>query len=144
MVCQKKVWAYNKKKVTTECGTPKYVHDCYESTSKYMNHEPQMLCSGFIQNLCWSVLFVVPWCVWNQLYTWRLDKVIACIWNVWNHFILLKVNLFKILIYFHVNISEDFGLCHLDYYHYLSYGGNHKVEGTNDAHDFQETLKGEW
>jgi Myosin heavy chain len=41
-----------------------------------------------------------------------------------------------------VNFSENFGLGQLDYYHYLSYGGNHKVEGTNDAHDFQETLKG--
>ena len=41
-----------------------------------------------------------------------------------------------------VNFSGDFGLSELDYYHYLSYGGNHKVEGTNDAHDFQETLKG--
>jgi myosin heavy subunit len=46
------------------------------------------------------------------------------------------------LIWLGVNFSEDFGLCELDYYHYLSYGGNHKVEGTNDAHDFQETLKG--
>jgi len=41
-----------------------------------------------------------------------------------------------------VNFSEDFGVCELDYYRYLSYGGNHKVDGTNDAHDFQETLKG--
>jgi len=41
-----------------------------------------------------------------------------------------------------VDFSEDFGVCELDYYHYLSYGENHKVEGTNDAHDFQETLKG--
>jgi len=39
------------------------------------------------------------------------------------------------------SMKKDFGLCDLDYYHYLSYGGNHKVEGTNDAHDFQETLK---
>jgi len=46
------------------------------------------------------------------------------------------------IIWLGVNFSEDFGLCELDYYHYLSYGGNHKVEGTNDAHDFQETLKG--
>lgn len=40
-----------------------------------------------------------------------------------------------------VGMKKDFGLYQLDYYHYLSYGGNHKVEGTNDAHDFQETLK---
>ena len=31
----------------------------------------------------------------------------------------------------------------LDYYNYLRYGGNHKVDGTNDARDFQDTLKGE-
>lgn len=34
------------------------------------------------------------------------------------------------------------GLTNLDYYKYLSHGGNYKVDGTNDAHDFQETLKG--
>ncbi|XP_047117014.1 unconventional myosin-Ie-like [Schistocerca piceifrons] len=39
------------------------------------------------------------------------------------------------------NMKRDFGLESLDYYTYLSYGGNHKVDGTNDAHDFQETLK---
>ncbi|XP_021935115.1 unconventional myosin-Ie-like [Zootermopsis nevadensis] len=39
------------------------------------------------------------------------------------------------------SMKKNFGLCQLDYYHYLSYGGNHKVEGTNDAHDFQETLR---
>ncbi|XP_015599570.1 unconventional myosin-Ie isoform X2 [Cephus cinctus] len=38
-------------------------------------------------------------------------------------------------------MKSDFGLTDLDYYHYLSYGGNHKVDGTNDARDFQETLK---
>jgi len=53
------------------------------------------------------------------------------------------VNLLTIkIIWFCVNFSGDFGLWQLDFYHYLSYGGNHKVEGTNDAHDFQETLKG--
>ena len=30
----------------------------------------------------------------------------------------------------------------MDYYDYLKYGGNHKVDGTNDAQDFQDTLKG--
>ncbi|XP_068083790.1 unconventional myosin-Ie [Anabrus simplex] len=39
------------------------------------------------------------------------------------------------------SMTRDFGLTELDYYHYLSFGGSHKVEGTNDAHDFQETLK---
>lgn len=36
----------------------------------------------------------------------------------------------------------EFGLTDLDYYQYLSYGGNYRVDGTNDARDFQETLKG--
>ncbi|XP_076236580.1 unconventional myosin-Ie [Calliopsis andreniformis] len=39
-------------------------------------------------------------------------------------------------------MKSEFGLTSLDYYQYLSYGGNHKVEGTNDAYDLQETLKG--
>ncbi|XP_046826927.1 unconventional myosin-Ie-like isoform X3 [Vespa crabro] len=38
-------------------------------------------------------------------------------------------------------MKSELGLTDLDYYQYLSYGGNHKVEGTNDARDFQETLK---
>lgn len=38
-------------------------------------------------------------------------------------------------------MKSSFGLTNLDYYEYLSHGGNHKVDGTNDAHDFQETLK---
>ncbi|XP_012265926.2 unconventional myosin-Ie-like [Athalia rosae] len=38
-------------------------------------------------------------------------------------------------------MKSSFGLTDLDYYEYLSHGGNHKVDGTNDAHDFQETLK---
>ncbi|XP_046434447.1 unconventional myosin-Ie-like [Neodiprion virginianus] len=38
-------------------------------------------------------------------------------------------------------MKASFGLTDLDYYEYLSHGGNHKVDGTNDAHDFQETLK---
>ncbi|KAI4479460.1 hypothetical protein M0802_014380 [Mischocyttarus mexicanus] len=38
-------------------------------------------------------------------------------------------------------MKSELGLTDLDYYQYLSYGGYHKVEGTNDAHDFQETLK---
>lgn len=38
--------------------------------------------------------------------------------------------------------TAELGLTDLDYYQYLSYGGNHKVESTNDARDLQETLKG--
>ncbi|KAG8231099.1 hypothetical protein J437_LFUL011178 [Ladona fulva] len=38
-------------------------------------------------------------------------------------------------------MKKDLGLANLDYYYYLSHGKNHKVDGTNDAHDFQETLK---
>ncbi|XP_012277258.1 unconventional myosin-Ie [Orussus abietinus] len=38
-------------------------------------------------------------------------------------------------------MKTEFGLTDLEYYNYLSYGGNHKVDGTNDARDFQETLK---
>ncbi|XP_063220851.1 unconventional myosin-Ie-like [Bacillus rossius redtenbacheri] len=38
-------------------------------------------------------------------------------------------------------MKSDLYLNHLDYFTYLSYGGNHKVDGTNDAHDFQETLR---
>ncbi|GAB1861960.1 Unconventional myosin-Ie-like isoform X2 [Camponotus japonicus] len=38
-------------------------------------------------------------------------------------------------------MKTEFGLTDLDYYQYLSYGGNYKVDGTNDARDFQETLK---
>nr|CAD7431754.1 unnamed protein product [Timema monikensis] len=40
-----------------------------------------------------------------------------------------------------VNMKRELGLNQLDYYSYLSFGGNHKVDGTNDAHDFQETLR---
>ncbi|XP_071442826.1 unconventional myosin-Ie-like [Hetaerina americana] len=39
------------------------------------------------------------------------------------------------------DMKKDLGLTILDYYYYLSHGKNHKVDGTNDAHDFQETLK---
>lgn len=39
------------------------------------------------------------------------------------------------------NMAREMALTELDYYHYLSFGGHHKVEGTNDACDFQETLK---
>lgn len=42
----------------------------------------------------------------------------------------------------HFSISAEFGLTELDYYQYLCYGGNHRVDGINDARDFQETLKG--
>lgn len=41
-----------------------------------------------------------------------------------------------------LNFIGEFGLTGLDYYQYLSYGGNYRVDGTNDARDFQETLKG--
>lgn len=44
-----------------------------------------------------------------------------------------------ILLFF---LLAEFGLMDLDYYSYLRYGGNHKVDGTNDARDFQDTLKG--
>lgn len=45
---------------------------------------------------------------------------------------------------FSSNFSADFGLMNLDYYDYLRYGGNHKVDGTNDARDFQDTLRGKY
>ncbi|XP_012539423.1 unconventional myosin-Ie [Monomorium pharaonis] len=38
-------------------------------------------------------------------------------------------------------MKTEFGLTDLDYYQYLSYGGNYRVDGTNDARDFQETFK---
>lgn len=38
--------------------------------------------------------------------------------------------------------AAEFGLTDLNYYQYLSYDRNHKIEGVNDAHEFQETLKG--
>jgi hypothetical protein len=39
--------------------------------------------------------------------------------------------------------SASFGIAELDYYKYLCHGGNNnRVDGTNDAHDFQETLQG--
>ncbi|KAK2589113.1 hypothetical protein KPH14_001939 [Odynerus spinipes] len=38
-------------------------------------------------------------------------------------------------------MKSDLGLMDLENYQYLSYGGNHRVEGTNDARDLQETLK---
>lgn len=41
------------------------------------------------------------------------------------------------------SIPASFGIVDLDYYKYLCHGGNNnRVDGTNDAHDFQETLKG--
>ncbi|XP_033341895.2 unconventional myosin-Ie [Megalopta genalis] len=39
-------------------------------------------------------------------------------------------------------MKSELGLTDLDYYQYLNYGGNHRVEGVSDARDFQETLKG--
>ncbi|CAL7941782.1 unnamed protein product [Xylocopa violacea] len=39
-------------------------------------------------------------------------------------------------------MKSELGLTNVDYYEYLSYGGNHRVEDINDAHDFQATLKG--
>ncbi|XP_011707661.1 PREDICTED: unconventional myosin-Ie-like [Wasmannia auropunctata] len=41
----------------------------------------------------------------------------------------------------HEEMKTEYGLTDLCYYQYLSYGGNYKVDGTNDARDFQETLK---
>ncbi|XP_076172259.1 unconventional myosin-Ie isoform X2 [Ptiloglossa arizonensis] len=38
-------------------------------------------------------------------------------------------------------MKSEFGLTDLNYYQYLSYDRNHKIEGVNDAHEFQETLK---
>ncbi|KYM77915.1 Myosin-Ie [Atta colombica] len=38
-------------------------------------------------------------------------------------------------------MKTELGLTDLDYYQYLSYGGSYRVDGTNDARDFQETLK---
>lgn len=41
------------------------------------------------------------------------------------------------------NLLASLGIVDLDYYKYLCHGGNNnRVDGTNDAHDFQETLKG--
>lgn len=48
----------------------------------------------------------------------------------------------RTLIKENLNVIAEFGLTDLDYYQYLSYGGNYRVDGTNDARDFQETLKG--
>ncbi|KAG8268771.1 Unconventional myosin-Ie [Homalodisca vitripennis] len=38
--------------------------------------------------------------------------------------------------------KRELGLVQMELFLYLSGGGSHKVEGTNDAHDFNETLKG--
>ncbi|XP_014209371.1 unconventional myosin-Ie-like [Copidosoma floridanum] len=38
-------------------------------------------------------------------------------------------------------MKSELGLTDLNDYDYLRYGGNHKVDGTNDARDFQDTLK---
>ncbi|CAB3366602.1 Hypothetical predicted protein [Cloeon dipterum] len=39
-------------------------------------------------------------------------------------------------------MKQNLGIADLDYYKYLCFGGNnHRVDGTNDAHDFQETLQ---
>ncbi|XP_046662607.1 unconventional myosin-Ie-like [Homalodisca vitripennis] len=37
--------------------------------------------------------------------------------------------------------KRELGLVQMELFLYLSGGGSHKVEGTNDAHDFNETLK---
>lgn len=50
--------------------------------------------------------------------------------------------MFRKIIKENSNFIAEFGLTELDYYQYLSYGGNYRVDGTNDARDFQETLKG--
>ncbi|KYM95104.1 Myosin-Ie, partial [Cyphomyrmex costatus] len=38
-------------------------------------------------------------------------------------------------------MKTELGLTDLDYYQYLSYGGNYRVDGINDMRDFQETLQ---
>ncbi|KAH7963013.1 hypothetical protein HPB52_019219 [Rhipicephalus sanguineus] len=38
-------------------------------------------------------------------------------------------------------VPKELGVANPDYYSYLNQSGVYKVEGTNDAHDFQETLK---
>uniref|UniRef100_A0A1B6CWE6 Myosin motor domain-containing protein n=1 Tax=Clastoptera arizonana TaxID=38151 RepID=A0A1B6CWE6_9HEMI len=37
--------------------------------------------------------------------------------------------------------KKDLGITQMDYYQYLSHSTSNKVEGINDAHDYQETLK---
>lgn len=37
-------------------------------------------------------------------------------------------------------MRSEYGITDLDYYYYLSYGGNHRVEGTNDGKEFLDTL----
>lgn len=39
------------------------------------------------------------------------------------------------------DMKENFGITSPDYFHYLSQTGVYKIDGTNDAHDFQETLR---
>lgn len=39
-----------------------------------------------------------------------------------------------------MSFLENLGIMSPDYYYYLNQSGTFKVEGTNDAHDFQETL----
>ncbi|XP_035228007.1 unconventional myosin-Ie-like [Stegodyphus dumicola] len=39
------------------------------------------------------------------------------------------------------DMQQNLGIMNPDYYWYLNQSGAYKVEGTNDAHDFQETLK---
>ena len=40
--------------------------------------------------------------------------------------------------------QEQLGLGSPENYEYLSRSGTYTVEGTNDAHDFQETMKGKY
>ncbi|GBN73544.1 Unconventional myosin-If, partial [Araneus ventricosus] len=39
------------------------------------------------------------------------------------------------------DMQQNLGIMSPDYYWYLNQSGTFKVDGTNDAHDFQETLK---
>ena len=51
----------------------------------------------------------------------------------------LPVRLSKSLFVFS---AEEFGLTSPDYFAYLNQSNVYKVDGTNDAHEFQETLRG--
>ncbi len=53
-----------------------------------------------------------------------------------------KISIVRKIIKKYLNFLAELGLTDLDYYQYLSYGGSYRVDGTNDARDFQETLKG--
>ncbi|KAK6642549.1 Unconventional myosin-Ie [Polyplax serrata] len=39
------------------------------------------------------------------------------------------------------HLKRELGISDLDYYYYLSHGGDHKIAGSNDGKDFQETIQ---